>query len=261
MDLTGFRKRIYHLCREPGKAFLPERFLAILISMATGSAEILEMGLDGSSIFAVLVLPDVLRPAAGQYLLAFCAELGDLLPAPLFPGSLPSDEMTFAGPLPLNWSAGTRLNVRGPLGHGFHLPPEARRIGLAALGPGAGVLLPLAYTALLAGAEVALYASAIPSELPSSVEVLPTEELPEARQWADYIAADLPRELLPSLRKQFGLRPHEYLPGASEALVRVPMPCGGIAECGVCAVQVASGYRLGCKDGPVFPLNQVIGNE
>lgn len=226
--------------------------------MATGTAEILEIGLDGSGVCGVLALPAALRPAAGQYLLGFCAEQGDLLPWPLFPASLPADEMTFAAPLPPGWTAGTRLAVRGPLGRGFRLPVEARRVALAAFGPGAGALLPLATQALLAGAEVALYFGSIPTGLPASVEVLPLDELPGSREWADYLAADLPHGALPGLRKQFNLRPHEFLPGSSEALVRVPMPCGGTAECGVCSVRVASGYRLGCKDGPVFPLNQIL---
>ena len=35
-------------------------------------------------------------------------------------------------------------------------------------------------------------------------------------------------------------------------LVDAPMPCAGMGDCGVCAVKARGGYRLACKDGPVF---------
>jgi NAD(P)H-flavin reductase len=38
----------------------------------------------------------------------------------------------------------------------------------------------------------------------------------------------------------------------AEALVLTAMPCGGMAECGVCAVKTAAGWQSACKDGPVF---------
>jgi dihydroorotate dehydrogenase electron transfer subunit len=60
------------------------------------------------------------------------------------------------------------------------------------------------------------------------------------------------------LRKSLQLRAHEYLPCPAQVLVTSPMPCGGIAECGVCALPLRKkGYVLTCKDGPVFNLNQL----
>lgn len=47
--------------------------------------------------------------------------------------------------------------------------------------------------------------------------------------------------------------PHPTLPEA-QILVRVPMPCGALAECGVCAVRLRDGVALACDDGPVFDL-------
>jgi NAD(P)H-flavin reductase len=41
-------------------------------------------------------------------------------------------------------------------------------------------------------------------------------------------------------------------------LVVAPMPCGGLAECGVCAVTTRRGWKLACKDGPVFDLGELI---
>jgi hypothetical protein len=37
-------------------------------------------------------------------------------------------------------------------------------------------------------------------------------------------------------------------------LITVPMPCGGMGDCGVCNVMTKKGPRLVCKDGPVFDL-------
>jgi NAD(P)H-flavin reductase len=35
------------------------------------------------------------------------------------------------------------------------------------------------------------------------------------------------------------------------------MPCSGLADCGVCAVPARRGYKLACKDGPVFDLDEL----
>ena len=43
--------------------------------------------------------------------------------------------------------------------------------------------------------------------------------------------------------------------GEAQALVRTPMPCGALADCGVCTVRTSRGPKLACKDGPVFDLS------
>lgn len=200
----------------------------------------------------VLALPPGLRPSAGQYLLGFSAEAGDLLPAALFPVELPAAEMAFAAPLPAGWSAGMQLALRGPLGHGFHLPAGPRRVALAALNDSAGPLLPLAQAALDVGGEVALYARAAPPGLPPQVEVLPLDLLPEAPGWAHYLALDAPLRALPGLPRLLGLKRPGSLGCPAEVLAHSAMPCGGLAACSVCAVPVRKGWKLACKDGPVF---------
>jgi hypothetical protein len=32
-----------------------------------------------------------------------------------------------------------------------------------------------------------------------------------------------------------------------------------MGECGVCAVNLRKGYKLACKDGPVFDLRSLLG--
>jgi dihydroorotate dehydrogenase electron transfer subunit len=210
--------------------------------------------------------PADLRPAPGQYLLAHAPGRDEVLPSSLFgarglpllaDGTPAPGELELAPPLPAGWTAGTHLAVRGPLGHGFNLPASARRVGLVGLRATPHRLLSLADLALTQGAAVTLYTRSVPDRLPPEVEVLPLESLSEALTWADFLAFDLAPAALPGLKRRFGLAPHTFMPVPSQVLVDVPMPCGGIAECGLCAVQARRGYRLACKEGPVFDLNEL----
>jgi NAD(P)H-flavin reductase len=36
------------------------------------------------------------------------------------------------------------------------------------------------------------------------------------------------------------------------------MPCGGVADCGACAVETRLGWKLACEDGPVFDLIDLL---
>ena len=44
----------------------------------------------------------------------------------------------------------------------------------------------------------------------------------------------------------------------SQVLVLTDMPCGGLAECGVCAVDLKRGWKLACMHGPVFALSELL---
>ena len=44
----------------------------------------------------------------------------------------------------------------------------------------------------------------------------------------------------------------------AQVLLHTPVPCGGVAECGVCAVTLRSGWALACREGPVFALSEVL---
>jgi hypothetical protein len=236
---------------------------------------LVEVRLESGGMGGRMECPPGLRPDAGQYLLAHAVGQDEALPAALFAartlslslsGDVAAGQLELAPPLPPGWTAGTRLAVRGPLGRGFSLPLSARQVALVGLGVPPYRLLPLADLALAQGAAVALYAQSarsVPDGLPPEVEVLPLENLPEVIGWADYIAFDLVPEALSGMKKRFGLMPHTLLPVAAQVLVRVPMPCGGIADCGLCAVQTSSrsgarrGWKLACKEGPVFDFNEL----
>lgn len=188
-------------------------------------------------------------PGAGEYLLADApADPDALLPEPLFLQQ--KDEQGFlAAPLPdalpAQWDLGTELRLRGPLGKGFTLPANTRNLALAAAGDTNARLLPL-----LAGVPNAAFFTRRPAhELPTHVEVQPLEALPEAFAWADFTVVDLPIQKTDQLSELLGgRRPN------GQVLIASPMPCGGLADCGVCAVKAGKKYRLLCKDGPVLDL-------
>lgn len=243
--------------------------------MAHGQGEVLELFLTGGGRAGRIRCPAALRPRVGQYLLA--SRLADPtgpemllaslepLPVPLFP-ALPNplepqpDCLTVAPPLPAAWSIGAPLALRGALGKGFHLPATAQRVILAVWQRSPARLLPLAHQALARGASVVLClpqsgAGWLPVDLPAEIEVLPLDGLGELLRWADYAAADLSPDQLADLRGRLRLAQDQPAGIPFEVLLDVPMPCGGAAECGACAVKTRRGWKLACQDGPVFDLN------
>lgn len=221
--------------------------------MIEAAIQLLEVQLAGAGLVSgTIPSPPRLAVKPGQYLLAHAPGLPETLPSVLFPSRIAKDEITLAPPLPPAWQPGTALNLRGPLGKGFHLPSAARRVALAALDAHPFRLLPLIAPALAQGTEIALFTPLIPPGLPPEVEVLPIHALQEAPAWADYLAIDLPQAALPGLQTRLGLKPGRSLACAAEVLLLADMPCGGLAECGVCAVKTHTGWRYACKDGPVF---------
>lgn len=193
-------------------------------------------------------------PSPGQYTLA--EDPDSILAVPLFLEATRERGFLAAPPVPLTWEPGMALRMRGPLGHGFHLPDTARRIALATLENTAARLLPLLKEIIRSDGVVALFSPA-PPPLPPAVEAYPLIDLPDVVSWADFLAVNLSWESLPELRGCLGLKPGDMLPCPGQALVSTPMPCGGLARCGACAVHTRRGWKLACLDGPVFNLNEL----
>jgi hypothetical protein len=204
-----------------------------------------------------------LQPAPGQYLLAQPqGGTGDALPANLFSAGETAGGFMAAPPLPAEWGPGKELLLRGPIGKGFSLPEGVRRVCLLALDATPSRLLPLAILALKVQAEATLVCNTSSIDLtahrlPTALEVDTLEVLQAVLAWADFLAIDLPAARLPQLRQQLGIQAGEHLPCAAQVLVFTPMPCAGVADCGACAVKGRRGWRLACKDGPVFDLNDL----
>jgi hypothetical protein len=219
--------------------------------MSTGKGQVIELLLEDGSRYARITCPPNLVPAPGQYLLASDGS-DSLLPVPLFyTDSAPQGFISAAPPISA-WSPGRILHLRGPLGRGFSLPFEARRVGLVALDDSPARLRGLIWPALKQDAAVVLVSDITPEDLPDDVEVQPLSNLNDVLEWADYAAFDVARENLPQLRERLRKRSLLATRMQTQVFIRTAVPCGGMAECGVCAVTLKTDWKLACKDGPVF---------
>ena len=219
--------------------------------MHTGKGQVSELILEDGYRHARVSCASNLIPAPGQYLLA-----GDgsdsPLPVPLFHTDSAPQGFIASAPIPDSWDPGTELHLRGPLGHGFDLPLSARKVGLITFDVSPARLRGLIRPALKQEAAVVLVCNSGVENLPDEVEVHPLSALNDIVDWADYLAFDVTRENLNQLQE--GLEKLNQVAAGKDAqiLVRTPVPCGGVAECGICAVTLKSSWKLACKDGPVF---------
>jgi dihydroorotate dehydrogenase electron transfer subunit len=224
--------------------------------MQTGQGHVIELILQDGFRSARLACSGNLIPSPGQYLLAG-DDSSSLLPVPLFYTDSAPSGFIAAPPLPDSWNPGHKLHLRGPLGRGFALPASSRRVALVAYDATPARLRGLLRPALNQNAAVVLVCDSVSDDLPDDVEVQPSSAFAEVFEWANYIALDVARENLSELRQRLGNL--NQFPASREAqvLVRTPVPCGGLAECGVCAVTLKSNWMMACKDGPVFDWRDI----
>jgi dihydroorotate dehydrogenase electron transfer subunit len=225
--------------------------------MKHGTGELTELYLENGLRGGRLLCAQNLIPAPGQYLLAHDGSDAPL-PVPVFSAGPVPGGFLLAPAIPQTWQPGASLSLRGPLGRGFSLPAAARNIALVSLGETSARLKPLLTAALGQGASIVLVSDLDLAELPPEVEVQPLAALVEIAKWADYLAIDVPREFLLGLREMLGFSKQARVRFEAQVLVVTPMPCGGLAECGVCAVTTRRGWKMACKDGPVFDLRELI---
>ncbi len=227
--------------------------------MRTCTGRVTELRVDASGLVeARIACLAGAVPAPGQYVLALDLRQADAaLACTVFPSEIARASFVAAAPVSPAWTPGSELTLRGPLGHGFRLPPAAHRIALAALGESAARLLPLAAAALSIDASTAIFTDAPLPSMPASLEIYPLAALPETLPWADFLALDLPLEKLADLRLRLGLPRDRFPPIQAQALIITPMPCAAAAECGACAVPARGSWKLACQDGPIFNLRDI----
>lgn len=225
--------------------------------MHNGQGEIIEVYLDPLKAAQIAGPPNVI-PMPGQYLLAFVEGSDSPLAAPLFISGFSSAGFIVAPPLPESWKPGSRLNLRGPLGHGFAIPALARHVALSAYRSPPARLLPLLEVAFKQSASVVLISDNPPDSLPLQVEVQPLAAIAEVCDWADYFAIDIDRQVLGDIPDLLQLKPQTKYQPITQVLVRAPMPCGGLAKCGVCTVEGQHQSHLVCETGPVFDLKDLF---
>lgn len=228
--------------------------------MHAGKGQVLELILEDGSRYVRVTCPSSLIPSPGQYLMAGDGSYSPL-PVTLFHTDSAPQGFIASAPIPESWNPGLELQLRGPLGRGFALPLSTRKAGLIAFDISPARLRGLISLALRQAAAVVLACNSNVDHLPDDVEVQPLSALGEIVEWADFLAFDVPREKLHQLRER--LSPLNQLVARREAqvLIHTAMPCGGVAECGVCAVTLRSSWKLACKDGPVFDWKELESND
>lgn len=194
-------------------------------------------------------------PSAGQYILASDpSNPNEILGTPIFLADR-SEHGFWAAPLSsTTWGPGTNLDLVGPLGHGFSLPRNIQRLGLAVLGETISRLMPLVHLAVKSHMGMTLFTDLSLPKLPAIVEVYPLASLQGSLDWPDFMLLDVPLERLAALRDVLGLPHATGLPCQAQVLITSPFPCAGMAQCGACAVPARRGWKLACEDGPVFDL-------
>jgi Iron-sulfur cluster binding domain of dihydroorotate dehydrogenase B len=224
---------------------------------AIGRVREIRLG-SGGHLEACISCPDGAIPAPGQYLLAYDLNDPDVVLSSLLFTVERDDQGFWANSLlPTRWEPGARLNLVGPLGRGFDLPHNIQRLGLVALGETVSRLMPLVHLITQTHAGVTLFTDLSLLMLPVALEVYPLASLKDSLDWPDFMALDVPLEMLPEMRATFGLSDSAVLPCPAQVLVTAPMPCAGMAKCGACAVPARRGWKLVCEDGPVFDLKML----
>jgi hypothetical protein len=130
-----------------------------------GEATITELCLIGGLRSAYIACETGMVPAPGRYVLAHVDGSETPLATVLFAAEYRPAGFVAAPPVPGEWRPGSVLDLRGPLGNGFELPLDCRRVALIAFNNDPNRLLPLIATAARQDAAVAMVCGAPPSDL------------------------------------------------------------------------------------------------
>lgn len=195
----------------------------------------------------------------GQYFQVWRDSDKNPLPIVSYTASLFKERRLLLDQIPINWNPGENLNLWGPLGKGFGLETGVNSVYMAAIEGNPVRLLPIISHALAKGNSVSLFLdqpnTCLLASLPVEIEIQPLASLPEELDLAEYLYIDVARRNLPRLRSLLSKRKN-ICPG--QVLVRSDMPCAGIADCQICALETQRGLKLTCQDGPVFRLEDLL---
>ncbi len=175
--------------------------------------------------------------------------------------------------------AGEDLDILGPLGNGFQLETEDKNLLLLAGGIGVAPLIFLAQEALPEHSITLIHGTSTASQiyarsLPSQVRFIPvtedgttgrqgkiTDVLPDFLSWADRTYACGPLNMYRAISEQFlKITPDKNSAFKCQVSLEVRMGCG-IGACYGCTIKTRSGPKRVCREGPVFPLEDIIWEE
>jgi dihydroorotate dehydrogenase electron transfer subunit len=172
---------------------------------------------------------------------------------------------------------GEKLDILGPLGHGFHIKPNSKKLLLAAGGIGIAPLTFLAQQASAQEKSVTLLLGAHAKDglypqkfLPDGTKTIITTEdgsygeegkvtdiLSRYVDWADQIYACGPLAMYKTIA---GERKRWRNKKPVQVSLETRMGCG-IGACFSCSIKTKNGMKRVCLDGPVFNLDDIILEE
>jgi hypothetical protein len=197
----------------------------------------------------------------GQYLSINIPDQISTIPDICFPLRI-NDQLLQVSPVPNDWRPGQQVEVRGPYGHGFSVPQISKKVCLVCWDRHPNRMMDLLQKIIRDHKEVILvwdaFQQAVDSlSIPEDVEIMGLPNLEDALRWADFVGMDCPVNLLSQVAIHKSTLISGLLTCPIQILVSTQMPCLGIAECGICSITVRKGYKLTCKDGPVFNLDEL----
>lgn len=226
-----------------------------------------------------LEAPEVASEARpGQYLMVRCGTGHDpLLRRPLGVHRVEGERLALffaAVGRGTEWLAGRRpgdkVDVFGPLGHGFDIKPESQSLLLVAGGMGVAPLAFLAQRALAGERHVIFVHGAATARklypqhlLPPGINLrvatedgsrgekgLATESMSRYLDWADQVFACGPLAMYKHMAQQGPGKP-------VQVSLELRLACG-LGACLGCSFPTKQGQKLVCKDGPVFNLEDIL---
>ncbi|MDO8636746.1 MAG: dihydroorotate dehydrogenase electron transfer subunit [Dehalococcoidia bacterium] len=211
----------------------------------------------------------------GQFCMIHCGE-GYLLRRPISVHGV-SDGLSFLVKVVGRGTAclsqnqpGDKLNIIGPLGNGFSILPESRKLLLVAGGMGIAPLAFLARTALLQNLSVTILVGVKTKELvyplhllPGGVDLLPVTE--DGSEGKKGLVTDFLSELATKSDQVFACGPVAMYKAMHRLKVTKPiqvsleawMGCG-MGACYGCTTLTRQGPKQVCRDGPVFELDDIL---
>ncbi len=176
-----------------------------------------------------------------------------------------------------SFKSGTVLKVLGPLGNGFPLPVAGKQPLLVGGGLGIVPLVALAESIkqnspiVFVGARNRdeVLAENVLSETGHHIEIV-TDDGSQGRRGlvTDMLEDFLRKSTMPlSSYVLYGCGPRPMLKALSDIAGRLGIECYvsleehmacGVGACMGCVVKTPAGYRRVCKEGPVFPISEVV---
>ncbi len=164
-----------------------------------------------------------------------------------------------------------RLDILGPMGHGWEIRPGVRNLLLIGDGAAIAALTLLAQVAIEQELAVTLLCQFAndaevypPTLLAPEIEYHVTtatngerpllERIGDSLAWADAVYCSVSLETAQTLYQRYERLRQKHI---AQSLITRPLVCANGA-CLTCAIETQAGSKLVCRDGPVFTLEELV---